>query len=171
MNKKIIGIIVFILIITASGIFYFSHKQQNENQTQTPVFEQLIGKTNNFENSELTQIAKEYILSKPKLLLNGNVSVDWNKESGLANASPDWITSHKPNIRYVAPGKYQSPYDYLNDKYIVDWFFIPGCEEDPNSENVPNWSENGSPCLGGYNLQVLINSNETIDYAELDAVD
>jgi len=171
MNKKIIWVIVLILIIIG-GIFYFSYKQQKiGDQTRTPIFEQPIGKTNNFENSELTRIAKEYILIKPKLLSNGNVSVDWNKESGLADASPEWITSHKPNIEYIAPGKYQSPYDYLNDKYTVDWFFIPGCEENPNSTNEPNWFKNGLPCLGGYNLQVLINSDGTINHAELNALD
>jgi hypothetical protein len=171
MNKKTIGIIILVLIVIG-GVFYFSYKQRKtEDQTKVSISTQLTGKTNNFENSELARIAKEYVLSKPRLSSDGNTNADWNKQAGLQNANLEWITSHKPSIEYVVPGKYQAPYDYLNGKYTVDWFFIPGCEENPNSTNKPNWFKNGLPCLGGYNLRVLINSDETVNGAELHALD
>jgi hypothetical protein len=106
-------------------------------------------------------------LTKPSLKTNGDIKLEWNKEPILKNISPEWITSHKPTIQYVPTNKYKPPYNYLNDKYIVNWFFIPNCEEDFNSKNTSNWSKNGLPCLGGYDLLVLINANGTINQAEL----
>ena len=171
MSKKTIFILLTIFIIIVCGILYFTYKQdQFKNKTQVSSVIKLTGKTNNFENSELFRIARKYILSKPRLSSGPGVSVDWNKVSGFASATPEWITSHTPTIEYVTPRKYETPYSYLNDKYTVDWFFIPGCEEDINSNNRPNWFRNGLPCLGGNILRVIINPNGTVDRTELDSV-
>ena len=175
MNKKIILAIVLILIIIG-GVFYFSYKQQRtKNQVVVPVIEQPTGKTNNFENSQLVEIAKQYVLIKPQLYWNREKFVNWaSNELGtdFAKASPEWIVLHKSTIKYIEPNTYKSPYDDLNDKYIVGWFFIPGCEENPNSTNRPNWfNKAGLPCLGGYSLSVIINSDGTVNHAELNALD
>ena len=102
--------------------------------------------------------------------------VDWDNYdelgTSLAKASPQWIISQKFSVRYIEPNKNKPPYDYLNDKYIVSWFFIPGCEENPNSSDKPNWfNKLGLHCLGGYGLGVIINPDGTVNRAELNAYD
>ncbi len=170
MNKKVIWTIVLILIIIAGGIFYFSYKQRTKNQVVVPVVQLPTGKTSNFKNSQLVEIAKQYVLKKPQVYWSKEKIVNWDSETIFAKASPEWILSQKFTIDYVKPGTYKFPYDELNNKYIVGWSFIPGCEENPNSTNSPNWFNNdGIPCLGGYNLSVIINSDETVNHAELKA--
>ena len=92
---------------------------------------------------------------------------------GLEDVDLKWVTSHKAIIKYISPNKYKTTYNsYLNDKYLVNWFFIPGCEENPQSTNKPNWfNREGLPCLRGYVLSVLINPDGTVYRSELNALD
>ncbi len=177
MNKKFIWIIAVIIIV--GGVFYFSYQKQNKNKIEMPVIEQQTGKTNNFENSRLVEIAKQYVLKKPQLYWNREKFVNWDNYNELgtdfAKASSEWIISQKVSIRYIEPNKNKPPYDDSNDKYIVSWFFIPGCEENPNSTKAsfsPNWfNKLGRKCLGGYSLDVIINPDGTVNHAELNAYD
>ena len=174
MNKKITLAILTIIIMVIGGYIWYNN-QQNKNTIEIPVIEQPKGKTNNFENSQLIEIAKQHVLSKPQLYLNRDKFVAWDDynelDSSFSKATPEWIIFQKSNIRYVEPNKYPAPYDDLNDKYIVSWFFIPGCEENPNSNNKPNWfDKKGRQCLGGYQLGIIINPDKTIDYVALDAL-
>ncbi len=176
MSKKFIWIIAVILVIIVGGVFYFLYQQQNKNKIEIPIIEQQTGKTNNFENSQLVEIAKQYVLKKPQLYWNREKFVNWDNYNELgtdfAKASPEWIISQKSTIKYVEPNTYKSPYDDYNDKYIVNWFFIPGCEENPNSTERPNWfNKAGFHCLGGYGLGVIINPDGTVNHAELNAYD
>jgi hypothetical protein len=177
MSKKIallIGVGIIIVVVIIGGKFILI-KKQNQKKIKEQIAEQSMGKTNKFENSRLLEIAKQYVLKKPQLYLNREKFVDWNNYNELgsdfAKASPEWIISQKSEIEYVEPNKYKPPYDYLNDKYIVSWFFIPGCEENPNSTARPNWfNKEGLQCLGGYNLSVIINPDGTVNRAELNAM-
>src|SRR3989338_5173033 len=154
MSKKIalligIGIIIVVVIIGGKSIWI---KKQNQNKIKEQITEQLIGKTNNFENSQLIEIAKQYVLKKPQLYWNREKFVDLDNYNELgtsfAKASPQWIISQKVSVRYIEPNKNKSPYDDLNNKYMVSWFFIPGCEKNPDSTDRPNWfNKLGLHCL------------------------
>lgn len=149
---------------------------RNEKGKKNEITGKLSIKTNTIENSELVKIASQYILKKPKIFLNGEEFINWDEynkvDKNFSKATPDWIMSQKSNITYNESDKFSNPYDYLNDKYIVDWLFIPGCEENPKSNNEPNWfDDKGHPCLGGYYLRVVINPDKTVYQAELNALD
>jgi len=108
--------------------------------------------------------------------LNNEKFVDWDNYveigSDFSKVTPQWIISQKSTIRYVEPDKYSAPYDDLNNKYIIDWFFIPGCKENPESTDKPNWfDDKGYHCLGGYEIRVLINNDLIVEDAKLDALD
>ena len=184
MSKKIsllIGIGIIIVAVIIGGKFILV-KKQNQNKIKEQIVEQSIEKTNNFENSQLIEVAKQYVLKKPQLYWNREKFVDWAdyKGTGSTKASPDWIFSPSPewvisqkvSVRYIEPNQNQPPYDDLNDKYIVSWFFIPGCDENPNSTARPNWfNKYGHQCMGGYSLDIVINSDGTVNHAELNAYD
>ncbi|MCD6149420.1 hypothetical protein J7J13_01385 [bacterium] len=176
MNKKIIFTIL-IIIIVIGGIYLWQKNQQNQSPIENNSIEQIpTGTTNGINNFQLLEIAKQHVLSKPQLYLNRDKFVAWDDyneiDSSFSKATPEWIISQKSDIRYIEPNKYPAPHDNLNDKYIVSWFFIPRCEENPSSNNKPNWfDKKGRQCVGGYQLSVMINPNETIDYVALDALD
>ena len=193
-SKSVIIIFVIIILLGVASYFLFFQKQTpianqtppilnnnppttstSSNKIVEPAIQQQTGKTNNFENSQLVKIAKNYVLKKPQLYWNREKFVNWDSNelgTDFAKVSPEWIVSQKVTIEYNEPNKYKSPYDNLNDKYIVSWFFIPGCEENSNSSNKPNWfNKSGQWCLGGYNLSVIINSDGTVNHAELNALD
>ena len=176
MNKKII-LTILIIIIIIGGIYLWQKNQYRQESIEDKPTEQIMtGSTNGIDNSQLMEIAKQYILAKPQLFLNNDKFVDWNNYneigSDFSKVTPQWIVSQKSTIRYVEPDKYPAPYDDLNDKYIVDWFFIPGCEENPESTDKPNWfDDKGYHCLGGYDIRVLINNDLTVEHAKLDALD
>jgi hypothetical protein len=175
MNKKIIFTIL-IIILVIGGIYLLQKNQQNQKSIENHPIEQIpTGSTNGIENSQLVEIAKQYILTKPQLFLNNDKFVGWNDYSEIGSdfskVTPQWIVSQKSTIRYAELDKYPAPYNDLNDKYIVDWFFIPGCEENPESTDKPNWfDDKGYHCLGGYEIRVLIKSDLTVDHAKLDAL-
>ena len=192
-SKYVIIIFVIIILLGVANYFLFFQKQTpitnqtlpisnnnfpastSSNKIVEPIIQQQTQKTNNFENFQLLKIAKDYILKKPQLYWNREKFVNWNSNelgADFAKTSPEWIVSQKVTIEYNEPNKYKSPYDNLNDKYIVNWFFIPGCEENPNSNARPNWFDKaGLPCVGGYNLTVIINPDGTVNHAELNALD
>ena len=121
MNKKFIWIIIVILIIIAGGAFYLLYRQQNKNKTEMPIVGQQIGRTNNFENSQLVEIARQYVLKKPQLYWNRKKFVDWNSDElgvDFTKANPEWIVSQKVSVRYIESNAHKPPYDDLNDKYI-----------------------------------------------------
>ncbi len=142
--------------------------------TVTATIEQQDEKIGNYEKTLLFEIAKEYILNKPQLFVNKGGFVAWDNYGelgGLSKTSPEWIISQNYKIRHVESGKYESPNENINDEYIVSWFFIPGCGEDSSSADKPIWlDKNGNHCLGGYNLDVIINSDSTVNRAELNAL-
>ena len=54
---------------------------------------------------------------------------------------------------------------------MISWFFIPGCEENPNRSDSPNWfNKDGLNCMGGYSLNVILNSDGTTNRIDMDAV-
>jgi hypothetical protein len=185
MIKKSYIIIAVIAIIIITGVAFnnlnkkstISLTEKNNPPKENTTTEQVVGKTGNFENSQLLEIARQYVIKKPKIYwLSGKKFVSWNdyKELGtsFSKANPEWIISHKASIQYIEPNKYKPPYDNLNDKYMISWFFIPGCEENPNRSDRPNWfDKNGLNCMGGYNMNVLLNSDGTPKEIDMDAVD
>jgi hypothetical protein len=192
MNKKNYIIAVSAVVVIAGLIFTSLNKKGVSNlpvvkappakststaittsETSTP--EQLIEKTGNFENSQLLEIAKQYVFKKPPLRnWNGGKTVDWNnyKELGtdFSKVTPEWIVTQKTNIRYIEPNKNPAPYDAWNDKYIVSWFFVPGCEDSQRKPNTSWVDKYGRFCDGGYNLDVVINTDGTVNRAELNAL-
>ncbi len=134
-------------------------------------------KINSSKNLVYIEIARQHILNKPSLQLDiSEQPIMWDKLDellpGFSKINPEWIISQDINIEYVAKDKYETPYDYLNDKYTVSWFFIPGCEEDKNSNDKPNWfNDDGHQCLGGYSLNIIINPNKIISKTELHVLD
>ncbi|MFA5934459.1 MAG: hypothetical protein WC827_01050 [Candidatus Paceibacterota bacterium] len=172
MKKKIVWlffIIAFILI----GVFYY--KENKEDKITIAKKENQVEKISNLDDSKSIEIAKSYILKKPQLYLNREEFVNWESSKlgiDFVKVSPEWVVSQKLTSEYNAPNTYPSPYDYLNDKIIVSWFFIPGCEENINSTDQPNWfNKDGVRCLGGYDLRVIINSDGTVSLVELNAID
>ena len=167
MKKKIILIMVIVLSIIVGGGLYFLYQQ-----SKTEV--KITGKTNNFDNVHLVEVAKQYILKKPQLLLGegkGDKLVQWNEVgSDFSKTNPGWITSQKVSIKYVEPNKYQPPNNDLNGKYLVSWFFIPGCKENSESSARPNWFRFGMQCVVGYDLTVIINPDGTVDHARVDGL-
>ena len=145
-------IIVVLLIITV----YYSKNSLNLNQ-------KLPEKVNNVETSKLVKIARDFILTKPNISIENSKVIEWSEEEENINykIDPAWLTNHQPTVQYFSPDKDIGEfYSYLKGKYAVGWFFIPGCEENPKSKNSPNWfDKEGYPCLGGYELIVLLDTN------------
>ena len=174
MKKKIVGMF-FIVVIVLTVIFYFFYEKNKQDKPITVSEKNQVNKSNISDDSKIVEFAKTYILKKPQLYLNREKKVDWDSsELGtlFVNISPEWVVSQKTAFEYILPNTYNSPYDYLNDKYIVSWFFIPGCEEDVENIDQPNWfNKEGIHCLGGYDLRVIINSDKTVSLVELNSID
>ena len=118
-------------------------------------------KVNNVETSNIIDIAKRYVLTKPQIYIENSEVVNWSdKKFDGTNLDAEWIVSHTPSVEFNPSDKWPEPYSYYNNKYVITWFFIPGCEENPKSKNSPNWfDKEGRQCLGGYGLIVFIDPN------------
>ncbi len=106
--------------------------------------------------------AKKYILGKPQLYWDGDY-VDWN-DASLASvfdeASLEWIISHEAQVSEGADGS-----------RTVSWFFIPGCEEDPESKDEPNWyNKDGYQCMGGFDMRITVSADNVAGRAELESL-
>ncbi|MDD5145858.1 MAG: hypothetical protein PHF44_03390 [Candidatus Pacebacteria bacterium] len=158
---KIVFFLIFSIVILIGVIylgFYAKNKLDWNKRVSQANQSDLYGQqTNGIENDELIQIARQYIESKPSVYLNDNLS-----NLSKADFGPDWFVKHAPEgITYNPAGKWKSPYDYLNDKYIVYWRFMPGCEKRPEDKvSAPNWFDaRGLQCLGGYGFSVIIDKS------------
>jgi hypothetical protein len=157
MKKRIIGIIGIAIIIVVLLIIAVYCSKNSLNQ-------KLPDKVNNVETSKLVKIAGDFILTKPNISIENSKIVSWSEEETTLNYTidPAWLTNHQPTVQYFAPDRKDLGefYSYLKGKYVIGWFFIPECEENPKSKNSPNWfDKEGYPCLGGYDLQVLLDNN------------
>jgi hypothetical protein len=136
-----------------------------------PQKQKLPTKVNDVETSRLVKSAKNFLLTKPDISVENADAVSWAKEEANINykIDPAWLSNHQPAVKYFSPNQDIGEFfNYLKGKYAVTWFFIPGCEENPNSSNEPNWfDKKGLQCMGGYDLEILINSNLTAEKAVL----
>jgi hypothetical protein len=171
----IFSVVAILFIAIALIIKPILSDRINKKIIEDRIASQFKGETNGTPNAQLIEMAKQYVLSKPRLLWwDRKKYIDWNDKltaNIFSQASPEWIVSQEVYVHYNGPNQYQyDDFKNLNEKYVVHWFFIPGCKENPNSNNEPNWfGPSGLPCLGGYDMDVILNSNKTIDHAELNA--
>lgn len=151
----IIGVAIIIVVLLIITVYY----------SKNSLNQKLPEKVNNVKTSKLVKIATDFILTKPNINVDVENSkvIEWSEEEENLNykIDPAWLTNHQPTVQYFSPDKDIGEfYNYLKGKYTVNWFFIPGCEENPRSKNSPNWfDKEGRQCLGGYELQVLLNNN------------
>lgn len=168
--------IIVIVLLIGGGILTWHYRGILKTPEEKIVEEEIHypEKVNNIESQKLIKIARDYILTEPKLYFNNSQWVNWNDEETLgAKLDANWIVDHEPeSIEYNPPDKWPSSYVHFNDKYVVRWFFIPGCEERPgNKISKPNWfNEQGIQCVGGYILNALIKPDFELDQILLDMV-
>lgn len=175
---KILGIsfvAVILLGFLVWGLLYFRNKTDwNKRVNEANQSEIYSGRTNGIYNETLIAVAREYINSGSESIYLNNVSIkETDAELIKIGWGADWINKHAPEgVFYNTPGKFPSPYEYLNDKYSVYWLFMPGCEkrlEDKISN--PNWyDKNGNHCFGGYGVSILINNKMKAERLDISAL-
>jgi len=192
MQKKIVIGIILIVIVIFVGMLLSKSRQVNVNKNliYTPSANDSEAKTNRNTGKTVTDymasqinlsdrtryidIAKQTILTKPKLHWysetgNGDKIIEWGDVNQIGAALDEkFIVSLEPTIGYNKPNFYPAPDDYMNDKYSLRWFFVPGCKENVNSNEENNWYDNsGKQCFGGYLLEVLINKDNQVERVSL----
>ncbi len=121
------------------------------------------GETRGIKNDKLIQLARGYLYANPTIYVDGKQITSSNKNIlAKIKFDPAWFLAHNPNqVEYIYPGKWPGKWDYLNDKFIIYWFYIPGCEQRPNDKiNKPNWFDSrGRHCLGGYTISIILDAD------------
>ena len=110
-------------------------------------------------DNQLIKIARDYIASSSAVIyFNDSLITSQDPKLKQINFTADWFMAHSAGIQNNPAGKWPAPYEYLNDKYVVNWRFMPGCGPEPvNTKASPNWyDKNGNQCLGGYGVSVII---------------
>lgn len=173
-NKKIIiaFIILIIILLGTVGYFIYTRTTQPTPSTQSELYNK---ETNGIKNNKLIQFARSYLQSNPEIYFNGLLITSSNMEKlEEIDFESSWFVMHDPeDIEYNPHGKWSSPYEYLNDKFIVYWRFMPGCEKRPEDKiSKPNWfNKQGVQCVGGHSVNVILNSDlkcERVDISSLE---
>ncbi len=129
-------------------------------------YEEVFGKEenniNDAQKAELIKIARDYFQE--------NIAI--KDEINKINFNSSWFLVNNPDdIWYNPLGKFEEARAYFNDKYIVYWLIMPGCERNIESKNKPNWfNKQGIQCLGGYAVDVIINTDLKVEKVEINAV-
>jgi len=154
MDKKIVFWILCGMAILC--VAFLSHRGWENRQGEPLDSGQPLYETESSTDNPVIESAKAYILEKPQLYLNEE-KISWDDAKLDGRISPEWIISQEVTVQKEADGS-----------HAVQWFFIPGCEADPKSDDEPNWfNKEGLRCLGGYTLTVTVSGDNMPIRAEL----
>ncbi len=172
MTSSIVGALL-LWRVGNETLFFIAQKRANVS----PLYSQ---STNGISNKQLISVARNYFLdgrpiySRDLNLQNPNTDLPASfiatPEMELAKdgLSKNWFMIHAPGfIEYNSPKQWPKNEEYLNNKYVVDWYFSPNCEPRPWGGDR-FYSHEGTWCADQGVISVIIDTKLQAERATID---
>ncbi len=167
-KAKLIALILVLTLLGTRGYFLARNKvawERRKSHANKSLLDNRL--TNGRKNQEWIEIARRYLSEKPVIYFERSLISSTDPKLKGIGFDPQWFMTHAPNVGYNPAGKWEKLHEFMNDRVIVSWRFMPGCEKKGSS-----WVDSaGRICLGGHGVSVIINNQlkaERVDILALD---